>query len=349
MQEKNENKRIAIKLHNNVAFGFILLSVFTATFLKISPAYSGVFSITPTLRLGEVYTDNVTLATSSLEKEDYVTELTPGVTITANSARLNGVFDYRLQSLSYAKDSNLNAINHQLDSGINAEIVRDHLFIDAGAIVEQRNINPEASSPSLDNINVGNREDIKTVRISPYYQHDIGGKLNTLLRYTRNAIRYDAGASDSDSNRVDLELGSGRAYSKLNWNANYYDEKIDRDAATDVHYKSSDAEIEYLVTRYLGVMLRGGHEDNDLQSLLDENNGSYSAGGLSWQPAKSYRLELLYGKRYKSVSGMWNPSQRTSVEINWYDRDVGLNAGASLDGSFSLRTRHSVWEASYVE
>lgn len=349
MQQKNENMRVKGRFNDNVAFYFILLFVLTAILLNVSPVYSGMLTMTPMLRLGEVYTDNVTLAASSLEREDYVTELTPGITITANGARLNGVFDYRLQSLSYAKDSNLNTINHQLESGINAEIVRGHLFMDAGAAIEQQNISPDTSSPSLDNINVGNREDVKTVRISPYYQHDIGGKLNTLLRYTHNAIRYDAGASDSDSNRVDIQIGSGRSYSKLKWDANYYDEKIDRDTVNDIHYKSSEAEIEYLVTRYLGVMLRGGQEDNDLQSLVDENNGSYSAGGLSWQPDRRYRLEFLYGNRYKSVAGMWNPTQRTSVEINWYDRDVGLNTGASWDGNLSLRTRNSVWEASYIE
>ena len=349
MQQKNEKMSVMVKSHNNIMFGFILLFVFTVTLLNVSSAYSGVLSMTPMLRLGEVYTDNVTLAASSLEKEDYVTELTPGVRVLANSARLNGVFDYRLQSLSYAKESNYNDIYHQMDSGINAEIVRNHLFIDAGVGIDQHNISPETLSPSLDNINVGNREDVKRVSVSPYYQHDIGGKLNALLRYTHHAIRYDTGASDSDSNRVDLELESGRSFSKLNWSATYYDEKIDREVVSDVHYKSTEAEIEYLVTRYLGVMARGGREDNDWQSAFDEHNGSYAAGGLSWQPDRRYRLELLYGKRYKSVSGMWNPTQRTGLEINWYDRDVGLNTGASWDGNLSLLTRHGIWEASYIE
>ena len=106
MQQKNENMRIIGKFDGNVAF--ILLFAFTVTLLNVSPAYSGPFSITPMLKLGEVYTDNVALAASSLEKEDYVTELTPGVTITANRARLNGVLDYRLQSLSYAIPSIIN-------------------------------------------------------------------------------------------------------------------------------------------------------------------------------------------------------------------------------------------------
>lgn len=348
MQQKNENMRVMLRFNSNIAFRFIPFSVFTAILLNMSSAYSGILTMTPVLRLSEVYTDNVALATSSLEKEDYVTELTPGVIVTANSARLNGILDYRLQSLSYAKDSDSNTINHKLNSGINAEIAKDHLFIDADAAIEQQNISTDTSL-ALDNINVGNREDVKTLRISPYYQHDLGGKLNTLLRYTRSAARYDVGVSSIDSDRIDIDLGSGRSYSKLRWNVNHFDEKFDRDTANDIRYSSSEAEIEYSVTNYLGVMARGGKEDNDLQSSFDEHNGSYGAGGLSWQPGRSYRLELLYGDRYKSVSGTWNPTQRTSVEINWYDRDVGLNTGSSWDGRFSLQTRHSIWEASYIE
>lgn len=325
--------------------------------LCLLPAMSAVhaanWTISPRVDVIETYTDNISLAQAG-NSDDFITEVNPAISINGEGKRLKLRFDYRMQNLIYANNSNLDNTNHQLSTSGNAELVERFFFVDAAASISQQLIS-NTGVIGLDNLSgTGNRTDVYTYSVSPYLTHRFGGYVTSEVRYTFDRTEVGSGASDSDAHQFDVSLASGRRFTKFRWDLKYHNQQLDRGtSASDASYENATGNIRYGLHRKFDLLARGGYEHNDFDSAAANNvvtkNGTYWSGGFDWHPSKKFALEALYGSRNTSANLRLAPIERTSFELGWQDRDIGTNPGTSWNMNLTHRTRRSRWSAVYFE
>lgn len=305
--------------------------------------------ITPFVSIGEIYTDNVNLAPAGGEREEYITELSPGFALEGRGARADVSLNYNVQQLWFSKDSSQDSTNHRLDAGARTEIVKDHFFLEGLANIGQRVVDPSDSIP-LDNINARNRTDVTSLGLSPIFRTSLGGYADLGLRYEYTTSQFDRGAADSVGSTVVFDAASGRKAGRLRWLLNYTLEKQDRDDnLTDVEFEHAEAELRYAISRDFSGVLRGGYEYNRFDTARALQNGSFGEAGISWHPTRRFTLNLLYGDRSQTAEVSWQPNRLSRIFVQWRDREVGLNTGQVWSANISLRSRRREWLLSYGE
>lgn len=323
---------------------------FGAIWLLISPCvlHAGEIGISPSLSLVEHYTDNLFLQTDSLKQKDYVTEVNPGLFLFAKGRRLQGNLSYVLQNIRYRNNKEYNTHYNKLRSSLNSELIENHLFFDVNGNIDQQPVSAE-QGVSRDNINIGNRTNVKTLSLTPRYSTIIGNSVSSNFQYSRGIVRVQEGASNSVSDEFRTELASGREFSRFNWNLSYRNLNEKRDSGSKLKLENAFAQARYQFYTDLSLLGNIGYEHNDFESISVLNNGAYHSLGIGWTPNEYLGVDASYGNRYKSISINWNPTTRTSLNLNWRKTDVGVNTGKVWSGNFSLKNTHAQWLFNYRE
>jgi uncharacterized protein (PEP-CTERM system associated) len=319
---------------------------------------AGEWDITPRLTLGAGYSDNIDLTKNG--DGDVAGEVTPGISVRGESARLKAQLDYQMQNVFFLDHSDDSSTYNQLNSSASAELSKDLLFLDASANAGQTVIDANRSI-SIGNLNTSsNRSDFITYSISPYLQSHLGGYADAKLRYRYSDVLYDSnGAADATINAVnaDLASGRGRIFKQLSWNVSYSYLKQNNDNSSgntstgngDSTYKNTDGEARYALSKTFSLVGQAGYANNDYQTSDQIENGSYWALGGYWRPSRFYSLQALKGNNLETASIGLYPTVRTSLLVTYSKRDVGLNLGKTWTGSFSHHTRRTNWNARYFE
>lgn len=207
------------------------LSLFAALPGVVSyAAWAAKWDIVPTLSVGETYTDNLALTPDASKQADWVTQVTPGISIAATGARLKLNATYAPQVNYYARGQQDNQIYQQLNAIGNAELAKQLLFVDAGANVAQQNVSLLGPLTNSNVNTTGNRATVGTYFVSPYLRRDFGSDVQAEARFAYSVANSDDQSSLSDSvgNLINLRLGSGPAYKLLAWDVDYFRSNVDR-------------------------------------------------------------------------------------------------------------------------
>ncbi|HFC53267.1 MAG TPA: TIGR03016 family PEP-CTERM system-associated outer membrane protein [Gammaproteobacteria bacterium] len=325
--------------------------------LLVSSPVSASWSIEPSLKTGVAVSDNVGLASETglpvfgKETTDLVSELTPGIWVKSLGRRHSLDLLYRMQNLSYAREKQYDISNHQLEATMNGELLRRHLFFEGEASNYQQ---PIYAHPGVltDYFLPGERADISTIRLSPYYRYSFGGTARMMLRYTHVQTRIEKRASDGTTNRFNARLANKR-WGRVAWNIGYKNERVEREDEFLFDHEVAAANFRYRLSRRFALLARAGSENHNLGTsttwTVQYENGSYWAAGAGWRLRRDVQLDALGGEGYSRVRLLWNPSRRTSLKVYWRDQEFGMNPGVSWRGEFSMHFRRTVWLASYNE
>ena len=273
--------------------------------------------VTPSLSVGEHYSDNVSLAPAGSQRSEWTTRINPAVSLTGNSARLRLTANYSPEFL-YRAQQGTTDISHYLNVLGNAELFSRTLFLDVQAGITQQNVSllgPQAES----NINTtNNRTTTKTYSVSPYLRHEFGVDAIGELRFTHDALNYggNSGAvSSSTSERIDAKLGSGPAYKLFVWNIAL--------SKSHVEYSQSGQKIDAqsyslsggrLITPDLRLNASYGYEDSGYPSTAGQDlAGSFWSVGPEWTPTERTRISASFGRRYYGPSRALSISHRASL------------------------------------
>lgn len=300
-----------------------LTSTFAVATLLLSPyANAAAWRVTSTLDLRETYTDNVRLA-SPATQSDFITDISPGVSISADGPRLKVKSKYAFHYLHYLRDAQGHSIFHQLDADAKAELIENFLFLDGAAAVSQQNISPLGpQSTDISSVN-GNRTNIKTYRVSPYITNRFGSVATSELRYTHSSVSASTGGlQDTQNDGVSLNVNSGDTFRTLGWGLQYIYNKNTYDNAQDVANTSLTGNLRYKVTPQFYLTATGGYDKYKYVSATTEPEGAFYAAGFSWKP-----------------------SERTSISAGAGNRFFGKTYSLQA----SVRSRRSVWHVSYIE
>ena len=327
---------------------FTRLQLTVALFmLCASPVRAGDWDITPRLLVGAGYSDNIDLVTDG--EGDWAAEVTPGISLRGDGARVSAILDYQLQNVFFLENSDANGSYHQLNTAGTVEVSEGLFFVDASARAGQAVIDAN-SSISVGNINSSvNRADFLSYTVSPYLQSHFVGTADGALRYTYSDVLYNSNAvSDATIQTVDANLASGRNFKQASWYANYYYSQQDRDSASDLVFENFSSEARHGLNNSFSLVGQAGYQNN--HNVSNRNvNGPYWAVGGNYHPSRFYSLEALTGKNLTTATIGLFPTVRTSFLANYRDSSVGTNPGPKWTWSFNHYTRRTTWNARYFE
>lgn len=302
-------------------------------FLLLSCAVTaGDWKITPRFNIEETYTDNVRL--SDINREgDFITTVSPGVSVRGESVRVNSNIDYNRQERFYFDQTQFDGGSNQLQADVATILLKDWLFFDTSSRMSQQSIDSRRNFGQVDRGNNSNLNDVTSYELTPRIKHTFGSLGTMDLNYERQSIErgqandtvprvptlFDsaAGSSDRDSFEVDLRSGSvtGRLPVGINAssrNIEYADGRVDK-------FKRVSADLSYVWNSEFRFTGRGGYDDNQFRSARGLNNGA------TW-----------------SIGGTWTPSPRSRVMVDWGDRFFGKALKVDADH------RHRRWRFNFA-
>jgi len=281
-----------------------LCMVFTViSGLVVAPAWSAKWDVVPTLSVAETYTDNVSLAPNSSKVSDWVTQITPGISVRGIGSGLNFYARYAPQIVYYSRDLyDQNDIYQIGNAALKAELAENLFFLDAGANVGQYNVTLQG--PITDNnVNAtGNRATVATFYVSPYLVHDFGSAVRgeARYRYSKSNSNDPTNNQDAAANAIALRLGSGPAQKLTTWDLSYDKEKTEYEGPLqpDLDTETILAKVRRLVTPTTGLLARVGYEYYKYGDLRPESSGVGWGVGFDWAPSPRTSMTAIAGRRF---------------------------------------------------
>lgn len=281
--------------------------------------------INTSVGISETYTDNVFLAPPGAQIADWVTQITPAISVVSSGPRLRLDAIYDPEIVEYANTNRAEGVFQRGNAIGNLELVDDLFFIEAGAKINQYDISL-LGALTTSNVNItANRATASNSYISPYLTSNLGSFARADARFTYSRWRSNEVAPtlpDNDAGSVDLRLTSGPAHKLLTWKVAYWLESIRYVTNQETRSEVFTTDVKRLMTPTLGLVAQAGYESYDT--------------GIAFPPLEGPRWRLGFE---------WTPSPRTLL---------AATAGKRLDDNaysfeFHHRTRLTAWNASYSE
>jgi uncharacterized protein (PEP-CTERM system associated) len=301
---------------------FFSLCVGLPTVLSF-PASAATWDIAPTLSAGETYTDNLSLSPESSKQSDWVTQVTPAISLAATGAQSRFKVNYALDVTYYARGHQENQVYNRLDAAGHAELAKQLIFVDAGAHIDQYNVSLLAPLATSNVNTTGNSTTVKSFFASPYFRRDFGSDVRGELRLTESVVSSNQTStlSDSVADRIDLQLKSGPAHRLLAWNVQYARETIDYKNAQDSDTELVTADARRLISPSVGLLVQAGYEYYRSGEIGPASEGPSWSAGFDWTPSPQTRLRATAGQRFYGDTYLLDFSHRTRL-TTW---SVGYN------------------------
>src|SRR5262245_50737046 len=279
-------------------FGFLSVSI-----LLVCPAWAAKWEVVPTLSVSESYSDNITLTNDASRQSDWVTTAVPAIGINATGDRLRFNLYYAPEIVYYAHTrDDIEVFNRGNSFGV-AELAKQLLFIEGGALVNQYDISP-GGPLTTSNINVtGNRATVANYYVSPYVRSSTGSPVQAEARYTYSLSESsdEPQLVDSRGNAINLKLASGSAYKVFTWDLSYRRENIEytgtqQDQDTKIEVGSASA--RRMITYTFALTAQAVYDYYKRGSLVPASEGWGWSAGLDWTPSPRTRLAAAAGDRF---------------------------------------------------
>ncbi|WP_394754652.1 TIGR03016 family PEP-CTERM system-associated outer membrane protein [Crenothrix sp.] len=335
---------------------FFINSCVTYIFFYHGQVYAQNWHLTPSIQLQEIYSDNITLASSDKAKSALVTSLSPAAFIVWRAGKSNLNLYYNMQNLYNAHGDGDYSLAHQLQFNAHNVLSQNRLFVNSRASISQQNINNNRLVS--DNIS-GSRADTTTVSsvgISPTWLPSFGHYANGSVRV--NADSFSSGASGSTNGNANnangtiadsvsiaeiVQLNSGSKFKRISWTAGFSNAQSYRAGADDVTFQNSHATLRTYMDKHFSLFATVGQSANRFTSQTNSNqNGFFYTLGGRWTLSRHYWVEAGGGNNsYITVN--ISPMQRLSWLTTLRHNTIGTNSGTTWQTALNYRTRRSRW------
>lgn len=277
--------------------------------------------------LAQSYSDNIRMvAQGQPQQGDWVTQLSPGLALTAEGPRLKLDARYQMLNQFYTANRAQDSTRHQLNANAHSEWLADLLFLDGTASIGQQSVSALAA-PAMNSINISaNRADITTLSLSPYLRHRFGSDADGELRYNRSEFASTAaGLANSQTDRLNLKLDSGTAFRSLGWSLAYsVQQSRYSNYLKPINNENAHAQLSYHLTPRFALTALTGYEKSDYVATGLPPVGAIYSAGFSWQPSPRSSIEASAGQRYFGNNYALTAKHRTR-RTNWsvsYNEDI---------------------------
>lgn len=260
--------------------------------------------------LGEIYTDNLTLAPSgAAQQSDFITEIAPFLKSAFSSPRFTGLLDYSVQGYLYAQHHQDNQASQQLNAQGTFTLIPGHFFLDGVALYGQQIINQSAPTSSGSFFIDNNRANSATGILSPYWVEDFGNAGTMTLRYSHGRVVYNtqgiSGASKTDLSGISNVTSNALQFSyvspkgaTLGWNISYFNQRLEPDFGGDIQFGKAMVGGSVQVTSRTQLIADVGKENKFLPDGTYVKLGSrFWDAGFNWADSLN-DLTVLVGHRF---------------------------------------------------
>ena len=261
------------------------------------PSFAENWRIQPSVSVRETWTDNVTLVSSSQARSDFVTEVSPSVTVQGRGSRARMDIDYRPTALLYARDSARNDLLNMLNASGAFEAIERFLFVEARLQITQQTVSAFGPQPTSNVSDTNNRTETRVFSVSPYIKGIAGGLATYEARYQASATRTQADAGVQGDTRVlSGNLTSITDFASFGWIVDFRDARSDFRSGQDVSTQFLRGTVIYHFDPELWFFVRGGRERNDY-SQVDRSFTTHGVG-VEWAPTGRTRISAENEKRF---------------------------------------------------
>lgn len=285
------------------------------------------------------------------------TELEGGLTSQLESRRVQGQVSYSLRHRFAETGRVSDPTRHSGLARVRSEILRDTLYLDAGAFADMLVRNRTGYISTNPDAETDNLSQTFSYYVAPRLKQDIGHMLRLQARYRYSAVYpddirnsldigdpgyqpgdiYIQGLSDSVSHKAEASLGNISRNSALAWSLKGQGEKEDVDRF-DQRYRTYNgmADVELPITRSLHLLGSGGYQyiDHEQDNLLADP----VTGEPVLSPDGALQVDPLEPRReiYHQRGVIWDagvrfaPSRRFDMRVRVGHRYGGPSGSASL-------------------
>jgi uncharacterized protein (PEP-CTERM system associated) len=252
--------------------------------------------VTPRVSLNSKFTDNIDL--DSLHKRSELTaEVSPGIRIAVDGARVKTYLDYAFTQIAYANGSAPSHSQNALNAFGSIEAVDNLAFLDFSGSISQQTISAFGVQSVDDTAVNANRTEVATYRVSPYLLGQFGDWAQYEARYSRTVTDTDSvEASGSTVTDSVIRLKSGKSTRDLGWIADMgrHSASFSRGRATESD--SINVGLTYSVSPQLQLLARAG-TDNNNYTTVDKSRYATHAVRVNWLPSELTTMSLTRSRQ----------------------------------------------------
>ena len=317
-----------------------------------TPEFRPGWTVQPRVSIAEAFNDNV-FQTSNDRKWDFITYITPGISVRGDTPRLQAALDYSPTAQIYARNSSQNSVGHNLAAYGLATVIEDTFFVDlrasAAVLPTTGGIGGSGagiSSPNFGGFSSGsgagsgfasrnNQTQTFTATISPYYVHQFGdiGTFTAADRVSQSIysargttnVSFPGEVSNSNlfSNEALLQfvtgsaLGRAKGISLIDWT------QFAGNGVVDGAYQVFvTQQLGYVVTRNVYVFTEFGYENIAYPKAVPkiEINDAVWAIGTTLTPDPDSTITVGYGHRYGFNAAFLNAVYMLTARTQIYAR-----------------------------
>ena len=255
-----------------------------------TPAYL----IRPRITVGETLTDNVRL-TPKNRVADFETQLSPGLSISADTPRFRGILDANLEYDKFVFAPDQDRLFLSLYGNGTVTAIPDMLFVDVQANRSQASLVGSAGFASVSQQSKNSTTPVTVASISPYLRRSYAGLVDSELRYrfgttssagggfgnnalTTPILQTSSALADSSLNQGTLTVATGRDFEKLLSRLTLDVSKVDSSSVAANSRSTAYNDIEYRFTSGVAALGRLGYENIRYRDAPDA-----TTAGIAWQ------------------------------------------------------------------
>lgn len=306
--------------------------------LLLAPNCLADWKLTPTIDLRQTYTDNVNLRPEPLALSQNITELTPGLSLLANSPRLklNARYDRHFYRFSDETVPNKQNAVAGLNANMKATLVDELLFFDATGSIGQHTVSAFGPQATDNSYSGANKAEVKTWRISPYMQHRFGTFAVFNGRLTHDSVKSGtSGLGNTEGDALSLSLASVQGR-RFGWSTSLSRQHLQDTRAPASTSDNAALTLSYALGSNFKLNSTLGYDRYDYQALGGKTAGKSWNGGFEWTPSQRTSLSATAGRRYYGSSYSLHAlhrSRHTVWSINYDDQVTTTRAQFLLPAS----------------
>lgn len=276
--------------------------------------------IQPTLDTSLTWTDNVD-TTDTNEQQDWILEVSPGVSISRESGRFSGALDMRLRNQIYAEQTEDNTTFLALQGRGTIEAVEDAFFVDLGASVSRDNRSAFRGRFAGDTLDSDEDNETRLFYVGPRFGFRFGESgLGNIGYQERWLSGGDNALGDRRTSTWSANVADPVALRLFGWGLDYLrtDTRYDEGDTRDLMQEIGRGTLFINLDPQFRVRAIAGYESNDYSTVQGESGAIWGAGFD------------------------WSPTERTSISATGEDRIFGTG----YDVGVQHRMARSVWSFS---
>lgn len=290
--------------------------------------------VVPSLSITETATDNREL-TAVDRRSDVVTQISPGVSITAKRGPVQGSLAYTLNGNVYSQESAKNNVYHSLSSAAKMTVLDGRLGVDAIANAGRQVISAFGTQSTGATSGVGNQAQVASYSLSPYFAGRMFGDVSYRARVSMAQSVSDAPGGSGDSKTLSATVGLSSRVGPLGWSVDVSRLTSQTELRPRSHNGRVTGSLLYQPDVELKLALRAGTEVDDLRSGRSERTSTWGAG-LTWTPGPrtsvGFDLDHRFFGRSHSVALSHRMARTTWTLTDTRSLDT---SGVSSRGSLS--------------